>query len=145
MHIDSKLKFDEHISNKVNKANAMVALIRCSFSYLEGELFKKLFTSFVRPHLEYAQAVWNLYLLKHKRMIKNVQIRATKLVDGLKDFTYEKRWRKLKLPTLEFRRERGDMIEVYNHIHQYDRNHQTSVKNPVLAGSTNFNLLRTDQ
>jgi hypothetical protein len=122
VHIDSELKFDEHISNKVNKANAMVGLIRRSFSYLDGDLFKKLFTSFVRPHLEYAQAVWHPHSLKQKRIIENVQIRATKLVDGLKDLSYEERLRKLNLPTLEFRRERGDMIEVYNHIHRYDRN-----------------------
>ena len=122
VHIDSELRFDEHVSIKVNKANAMVGLIRRSFSFLDGELFKKLFTSFVRPHLEYAQAVWHPYLLKHRRMIENVQIRATKLVDGLKDLPYEERLQKLGLPTLEFRRERGDMIEVYNHIHRYDRN-----------------------
>ena len=122
VHIDSELRFEEHISNKVNKANALVGLIRRSFSYLDGETFKKLFTSFVRPHLEYAQAVWHPHLIKHKRVIENVQIRATKLVDGLKDLSYEERLRKLNLPTLEFRRERGDMIEVYNHIHRYDRN-----------------------
>ena len=121
VHIDSELKFDEHVSIKVNKANAMVGLIRRSFSFLDGELFKTLFTSFVRPHLEYAQAVWHPHLLKHKRIIENVQIRATKLVDGLKDLPYEERLLKLGLPTLEFRRERGDMIEVYNHIHRYDR------------------------
>ena len=55
-------------------------------------------------------------------MIENVQIRATKLVDGLKDLSYEERLRKLNLPTLTFRRERGDMIEVFNHIHRYDKN-----------------------
>ena len=44
VYIDSELKFDEHISNKVNKANAMVGLIRRSFSYLDGELSKKLYT-----------------------------------------------------------------------------------------------------
>ena len=116
VHIDSELKFDEHVSVKVNKANAMVGLIRRSFSFLDGELFKKLFTSFVRPHLEYAQAVWHPYLLKHKRMIENVQIRATKLVDGLKDLSYEERLQKLGLPTLDFRRERGDMIEESSEI-----------------------------
>lgn len=121
VHIDSELKFDEHIANKVNKANALVGLIRRSFSYLDGELFKKLFTSFVRPHLEYAQAVWHPHLVKHKRVIENVQKRATKLVDGMKDMSYEERLRELNLPTLEFRRERGDMIEVFNHIHRYDR------------------------
>ena len=120
VYIDSELKFDEHISNKVNKANAMVGLIRRSFSYLDGELFKKLYTCFVRPHLEYAQSIWQPHLIKQKKMIENVQIRATKLVDGFHDLSYEERLKKLNLPTLTYRRERGDMIEIYKHIHNYD-------------------------
>ena len=32
VHIDWELKFEEHISYKVNKANALVVLIRRSFS-----------------------------------------------------------------------------------------------------------------
>ena len=97
--------FEEHIAYKVNKANALVGLIRRSFSYLDGELFKKLFTSFVRPHLEYAQAVWHPYLLKQKRIIENFQIRATKLVDGMKNISYVDRLKKLNLQSLEFREE----------------------------------------
>ena len=121
VHIDSELKFDDHISNKINKANALVGLIRRSFSHLDGKMFKKLFITFVRPHLEYAQAVWQPHLVKHKKIIENVQIRATKLVDGLKELSYEDRLKELDLPTLEFRRARGDMIEAFNHIHRYDK------------------------
>ena len=87
VYIDSELKFDEHISAKVNKANSMVGLI--SFSYLDCALFKRLYTSFARPHLEYAQSVWSPHLAKHINMIENVQIRATKLVDGLKKLIYQ--------------------------------------------------------
>ena len=45
--------------------------------------------------------------------IEKVQRRATKLVKGLKKFSYEERLRKLRLPTLRYRRIRGDMIEVF--------------------------------
>ena len=44
--IDSALRFEEHISEKVKKANAMVGLIRRSFSFLNCDLFKRLFTTF---------------------------------------------------------------------------------------------------
>ena len=47
----------DHISLKVKKANMMVGLIRRSFSFLSCNLLNKLYTSFVRPHLEYAQAI----------------------------------------------------------------------------------------
>ena len=50
-------------------------------------------------------------------MLENVQIRATKLVDGLGSLV---RLINFELPTLVYRRARGDMIEVYKHIHTYD-------------------------
>ena len=35
----------------------LVGLIRRSFTLLDAKLFRKLYTSSVRPHLEYAQSV----------------------------------------------------------------------------------------
>ena len=78
--MDSNLNFEDHIIAKVNKANSIMGLIRRSFSFLDVNLFKKLYISYVRPHLEYAQAVWSPYLTKHVNLLDNVQIRATKLV-----------------------------------------------------------------
>ena len=50
------------------------------------------------------------YLKKHIDMIENIQRRATKLIPGLSDLSYEDRLRRLKLPSLAYRRSRGDMI-----------------------------------
>ena len=72
-----------------------------------------LYKALVRPHLEYANSVWNPYKKKHITALKNVQRRATKFIPGLTDMTYENRLRKLKLPTLAYRRTRGDMIEAF--------------------------------
>ena len=118
--IDSELKFEEHISNKVNKANSIAGLIRRSFAHLDGPLFKRLYTTFVRPHLEYAQATWSPSAQKFIDMLENVQKRATRMVDGPSALDYEERLRRLELPTFVYRRARGDMIEVYKHIHIYD-------------------------
>ena len=111
--IDNKLSFDKHITEKVNKANSIVGIIRRTFEYLDIKTFRLLFTSLVRPHLEYANPVWNPYLQKHIDMIENVQRRATKMVPGLTNLSYEDRLRRLKMPTLTYRRTRGDIIEVY--------------------------------
>ena len=119
--VDMDLKFEEHIASKVNIANAMMGLIRRSFSYLSCYLFRKLYLAFVRPHLEYAQAVWAPHSRKLINMIENVQIRATKLVDGLSSLDYPERLRRLNLPTLVHRRARGSMIELYKHFNVYPR------------------------
>ena len=89
--LDSDLKFEEHTNQKIKKANTMIGLIRRSFSFLDVSLFKHLYTAFVRPHLEYCQAVWSPYLRKHTNAIEKVQERATKLIDGLKNIPYENR------------------------------------------------------
>ena len=46
-------------------------------------------------------------------MIENVQRRATKMIPGFNSLTYPERLQKLKLPTLTYRRLRGDLIEAY--------------------------------
>src|SRR5260221_14720574 len=50
-------------------------------------------------------------------------MRATKLVIKIKHLSYKERLRHLNLPTLKFRRIRGDMIEVYKILSgKYDPN-----------------------
>ena len=46
-------------------------------------------------------------------MLENVQRRATKMVYGFNDLTYEERLRRLDIKTLETRRFRGDLFEVF--------------------------------
>lgn len=53
--------------------------------------------------------------------MESVQRGATKCVPQLKDLPYEERQQKLNLPTLTYRRSRGDMIEVYKTLSgEYD-------------------------
>ena len=120
--IDSDLSFTNHIASKVKKANSIVGLIRRSFSYLDGNSFKKMYSALVRPHLEYAQAVWAPHSRKLINLIEGVQERATKLVDYCKNLKYPERLRLLNLPTLAFRRLRGDMIELFKHFNKYNPN-----------------------
>ena len=119
--VDSELTFAEHISRKVRVANGLVGQIRRSFQYLDCDAFRLIYISFVRPHLEYGQSVWSPYLKKYIDALEKVQMRATKLVDGLGDLEYPERLKRLDLPTLAHRRKRGDMIEMYKHFHIYDR------------------------
>ena len=95
--------------------------MRRSFSYLDCDTFKRIFVAFVRPHLEYGEAVWSPHFVRNIDALEKVQIRATKLVDGLSKLDYTERLKRLDLPTLVFRRRRGDIIEMYKHFHTYDK------------------------
>ena len=67
----------------------------------------------VRPHLEYGNAIWGPFFIGDAKMVEAVQRRATKLIPELKNQPYEFRLRALNLPSLVYRRKRGDMIQVY--------------------------------
>ena len=51
-------------------------------------------------------------MVKHIESIEGVQRRATKMIPELKHLSYPERLKKLKLPTMAYRRARGDIIEV---------------------------------
>ena len=115
VYIESKLNFETHINKAVNTANRNLAIARKTFDHMDAEIFTNIFKGLVRPHLEYAAPIWSPHFKKHIDLIENVQIRGTKMVPGLpkKVKDYPKRLRALKLPTLAYRRLRGDMIQVY--------------------------------
>ena len=46
-------------------------------------------------------------------MLEKIQRRATKLIPGLRDLSYEERLKECGLTTLETRRLRGDQVEVF--------------------------------
>jgi hypothetical protein len=121
--VDAGLTFKEEICARAKKGNSIMGIIRRTFTYMNEEMFCTLFKSLVRPHLEYAATVWSPSLKQDISRLEDVQRRATKQVPGLKNLSYPERLRQLKLPTLVFRRKRGDMIEVYKILHhKYNMN-----------------------
>jgi len=110
--VSKDLKWDDHINYMINKANRVLGLIKNSFSHLDTNSTKLLFTSLVRPHLEYGASIWNPTSVCKSKQIESVQRRATKITP-LKGLTYQERLFVLNLPTLENRRLRGDLIEFF--------------------------------
>ena len=78
--IDRSLTCAKHIGEKVTKANQVMGMIRRFFVHIDQENFKWLFKLIVRPHLEYANAIWNPVMKKDITSIENVQRHATKMV-----------------------------------------------------------------
>ena len=103
------------------RANHIVGFIRRNFDYLDAETVVTLHCTLIRPILEYAVQSWCPYLVKDIEELEKVQHRMTKLVPGLQEnVPYEERCKKLGLPTLKQRRERGDLIEVFKILNGYE-------------------------
>ena len=111
--VDPLLNFEEHMNTKVKQARKMSGLISRAISYKSKDIMVPLYKSLVRPIIEYGNAVWSPYLRKHIDFIESVQRHFTKCIIGTKNLEYEDRLKFLGLPSLEYRRFRGDLIETY--------------------------------
>ena len=68
----------------------------------------------------YASCVWCPHLKKDRDLIEQVQRRATRLVPETKGLPYNSRLIGLQLPTLNYRRQRTDIIQTFKIIKKID-------------------------
>ena len=98
--IDTDLTFDVHVSENIKKANNMLGLIRRSFCCLNADILLPLYKAFVCHLVEYGV--------------------DREMIEGMSYIDYGERLKLLCLPTLSYRRARGEMIELWKHYHVYN-------------------------
>ena len=118
--VQNDLHFDQHINNTVNRANKLVGLIKRAFSFLNEETLLTLYKTLIRPILDYGNSIWSPTLKKDIRAVENVQRRVTKLLPELRHLSYKERLSKLHLTTLQYRRNRYDMIQMFKIVSNID-------------------------
>ena len=119
--VDNKLKFHIQTAHIVNKGFNILGIIKKSFENLDEHTVPILYKTLVRPILEYGNIIWDPHYIRDKHQIDRVQHRATRLVPGFDEISYEERLRRLKLPSLQYRRKRGDMIQTFKIMRGFDR------------------------
>ena len=56
---DSDLSFDPHIQKAICKSNQMIGLIRQSSSFMDKDMFLKLYKALNRPYVQYGNVVFH--------------------------------------------------------------------------------------
>uniref|UniRef100_K7GG65 Reverse transcriptase domain-containing protein n=1 Tax=Pelodiscus sinensis TaxID=13735 RepID=K7GG65_PELSI len=119
--VDSSLKTSTQCAAAVKKANRMLGNIKKGIENKTQNILLSLYKTMVRPHPEYCVQLWSPHLKKDILALESVQKRATKMIRGLERVPYKKRLKRLGLFSLEKRRLRGDMIEVYKIMNGVER------------------------
>ena len=90
IYVCNNLKFGLQCSKAAKKSMSVLGLIRRHFRRIDKDDFKIL-NCYVRPHVENCIQAWSPYLVKDIKCLEQIQRRATKMVCGLANKTYEER------------------------------------------------------
>jgi ribonuclease P/MRP protein subunit RPP40 len=144
--VDKTLKFSEQVNSVVCKANATLGMIRRNITCKNKFIVTRLYKALVRPKLEYCVQAWRPYLRKDIHKIEQVQGRATRMIEECRGLGYEERLKVTGLTTLEKRRTRGDLIEVFKAVKgitKIDRSSLFTIANNSRTRGHRFKLVKT--
>jgi hypothetical protein len=79
-----------------------------------------LYPTYIRPQLEFASSVWNSLSKESVEKMERIQGRATKMVFELRNLSENDRLTALGLTTLEARRKRLDLIQLFKIINEFE-------------------------
>jgi hypothetical protein len=113
--VTKNLKPGAHCSKAAKTASVVLGQIGRSFKYRDKKIFPKLYTRYVRPHLEFVSVAWNPWHQKDidVPVLERVQKRAVNMINGLAGKTYEEKLSEIGLETLSERRKEADLVQFF--------------------------------
>ena len=139
------LTWTNHISEISRKAWKRIgSLRRYKFLLDRGSLFK-MYTTFIRPLLEYGGVVWDSCSNENKRLIEKIQVEALRITTGgTKVCSLQKLYDDLSCETLEQRRHKHKLFLLYKIINNLAPNYLMQLLPPRVQQFSRYPLRNSE-
>ena len=84
--LSSDLRWNSHVDKIAKKGNSSLAFVKRNLFACSEETKRTAYVSLVRPHLEYASAVWDSYRQNQVEKLEAIQNRAVRFIK--RDYSY---------------------------------------------------------
>ncbi|KAK4832125.1 LOW QUALITY PROTEIN: hypothetical protein QYF61_020802 [Mycteria americana] len=112
----TKLNVSQQCALAAKAARSILGYIRQSIASRSREVILPFYSALVRPQLESYVHFWSPQYKRDMDILKRAQRRAMKMMKRLKHLSYEERLRELGLFSLERRRLREELPNVYKYL-----------------------------
>ena len=120
--ITPELNFSPQINKLAEKGRQMIAWVLSVFRTRSETIMMTLYKSLIRSRMEYCSCIWNPLKQEDIITLESVQRNFTSQISGLSELSYYQRLKKLDIPSLQRRRERFIIIQMFKIINNLTPN-----------------------
>lgn len=115
--LSNDMSWSNHINLLHGKALKRLGVLRRHKFYLDRRSLNKMYTSFIRPLLEYGNIIWGNCTFENKRVLENIQLDAARICTGAtKVCSIQKIYDDVGCPTLQNRRDKQKLCHLFKMI-----------------------------
>ena len=139
--------FNYHIETIIKKAKQKIGWICRTFQTRELHFMKKMFTTYVRPYLNYCSQLWSPGEGPWLDKLEKVQYNFTKLIPSIRDLDYSDRLARLNLSSIQRRYDRYKIFYIKKILNNlvpnvgisvcHDREHRNGLSLEVMGNNVN--------
>ena len=134
-------KWSAHIDNIISQASKRINILRKVKYLLNRNNILKLYTTFIRPLLEYLSEVWNNCSEQDSTRLERIQLEAARIATGLPSYSSKASLLfESGLETLESRRRKKCLCQMYNIVNNKAPAYLQSLMRPLVSVTSNYNL-----
>ena len=133
--------WSDHVKNIVEKAWPRLNLLRALKFKLRRHALERMYISFIRPLIEYSDAVWDNRSTESKKQLDLIHHEAAKIITGgTKLCSIQKLLSELGWETLQERRSKHKLVIFYKIINGLTPDYLSDLLPPIVQDNVTYNL-----